>query len=201
MDQNTKSSDLHHLKHWQHVYKKKRRHANYASAKNMAIAQLMTIFGAIIAGLILDSNKLTLAAMTGSFLLLPAIFDLSSSVGASLSAKINHRIVEGRGRKFKLFIKATLFAFFIGLLSGVLVSLIGAAFANLIFEASFIKVFVLGVGSISLCMLIGFPIVGYSSMLLIKKGINPDDVIGPIETALFYILAVASISLISGALL
>ena len=167
----------------------------------MSFAQLFSILGAVIAGVILDSNKLTITAIAGSFVLLPAIFDLSSSVGASLSAKINHKIEDQPSRVVNLLIKNTLFAFFIGILSGLIVSIVGASITSIFFEADFIKVLLLGVGSIAISTACGFPIVGILSIILQKKGVNPDDVIGPIETAIFYILAVISMSFIAGALL
>lgn len=196
-----KVSEHHHLRHWHHVYKKRRRHALAISTKQMSYGQVVSLVGSIVAGVLLDANKVTLAAFAGAFVVLPGVFDMGGSLGASLSAKINHRLEASRASTWKIFSSSTLFTLVIALAAGSIVSLLGATIASLFFDAVFWKVFVLAEGAIALCGLIGFPFIGMLSVILRKFGVNPDDVVGPIESSVFDILTVLSLSLLAGLLL
>lgn len=201
MHQKNKVSAHSHLRHWHHVNKKHRRRALTINAGQMSWAQVISLIGSIIAGVLLDMNKGTLAAMAGAFVILPGVFDMGGSLGASLSAKINHRLEERRAKAGKIFISSSLFTLSVALLAGLIVSLLGAFISTWFFDATFWKVFVLSEGAMALCGLIGFPLIGGLAVVLRKFGINPDDVVGPIESSVFDILTVLSLSLIAGWLL
>ncbi len=195
-----KVSAHHHLRHWHHVYKKHRRRGLAINSKQMAVGQLISLLGAVIAGLTLDINKETLAAFAGAFVVLPGVFDLSGSLGASLSAKINHRLEDGRAHTWKVFCSSLLFTYGIALAAGLIVSVIGATIASQFFNANFGKVFALTELSIALCCLIGLPLIGGLSVVLRKLNINPDDVVGPIESSITDILSVIILSVVAGLL-
>lgn len=192
-----KVSQHHHLRHWHHVVLKRRRRALNINSKQMAIGQLISLLGAVVAGVALDINKETIAAFAGAFIVLPGVFDLSGSLGASLSAKINHRIDESRASAVKIFFSTLIFTYSVALAAGLLVSLTGATIAALAFDANFTKVFLLTELSIALCCLIGMPFIGLLSILLKKFKVNPDDVVGPIESSLTDILSVIVLSFIA----
>lgn len=167
----------------------------------MGYAQVISLIGSIIAGVLLDANKTTLAAFTGAFVILPGVFDMSGSLGASLSAKINHRLEETRASVWRIFSASTLFTFLVAVFAGALVSLIGAGIASLFFDASIWHVFILSELAIISCGIFGFPIIGLLCIVLRKFGLNPDDVVGPIESSVFDILTVLSLSIIAGLIL
>lgn len=192
-----KVSQHHHLRHWHHVILKRRRRGLGINSKQMAIGQLISLVGAVIAGVALDANKETIAAFAGAFIVLPGVFDLSGSLGASLSAKINHRIEDGRASTWKIFTSSLLFTYGIALSAGLLVSFAGASVATVFFDANFGKVFLLTELSIALCCLIGMPFIGLLSIILRRFRINPDDVVGPIESSITDILSVILLSIVS----
>ncbi len=47
----------------------------------------------------------------------------------------------------------------------------------------FWKVFVAAEGAVIICGLIGFPLIGALAVLVRHLGMNPDDVVGPIESS------------------
>jgi cation transporter-like permease len=167
----------------------------------MSYAQIISLIGSIIAGVLLDANKTTLAAFAGAFVILPGVFDMSGSLGASLSAKINHRLEEARASTWRIFSASTLFTFTIAVFAGALVSLLGAGIASLFFDASWWRVFLLSELAIISCSVFGFPFIGLLCIVLRKIGLNPDDIVGPIESSVFDILTVLSLGIIAGLML
>ncbi len=196
MDQKAPVSAHSHLRHWHHVYQKRR--APRINAKQMSYAQVIALLGSIIAGVLLDANKTSLVAFAGAFVILPGVFDVGGSLGASLSAKINHRLDSSAASSRRIFISSTLFTLLIAVCAGLVVSLLGATVATIFFDAIWWEVLVVAELSIIVCGLIGFPIVGILSIVLRRYNINPDDVAGPIEASLFDILAVAALGVIAG---
>jgi cation transporter-like permease len=191
MDKNTA-----HTKHWRYLYERRRRRINALgiSAKQMAWSQVFSLVGSIVAGVLLESNKTTLALLAGAFVILPGIFDLDGSLGAVLSAKINHRMENLEARVWRVFIGSTAFALLVAILAGFIVAGVGATLATIFFNAHFRDVFLAGFGAIVLSAAIGFPIIGALSVFFRKRNMNPDDVVGPIESSVFDILTVITLT-------
>lgn len=195
MNKNKVSGSVHH-KHWHYLYERRRRRVRALgiNSRQMAWSQVFSLIGSIVAGLLLESNKATLALMAGVFVILPGVFDLDGTLGAVLSAKINHRLEKLDERPARAFISSVLFAFLIAILAGVLVAAAGAFVASHFFAAKFMDVFKVGLGAILLSAVIGFPIVGGLSVFFIRRGVNPDDVVGPIESSIFDVLTVITLT-------
>jgi cation transporter-like permease len=187
------------LKHWPHLYRRRRERALGISAKQMAISQVFSLAGSIIAGLLLEQNKAGIAALAGAFVILPGVFDLDGSLGAALSARINHALEE-TDKALKVFVSSIGSAMIHACLAGILVASVGAGVATVLFQADFMSVFSLGIGAIILSGVIGFPLIGALSVYFRRKKINPDDVVGPIESSLFDILTVISVAVLAGLL-
>lgn len=196
MNKNIATPSVHH-KHWHYLYERRRRRIRTLgiSPKQMAWSQVFSLIGSIVAGLLLESNKETLVLLAGVFVILPGVFDLDGTLGAVLSAKINHRLENLNEKPAKVFISSVLFALMIAILAGLFVALVGAGISTLFFDASFWNVFQVGFGAILLSAIIGFPIIGGLSLFFIKRGMNPDDVVGPIESSIFDILTVINLAL------
>lgn len=190
-------NNIHH-KHWHHVYKRRRRRALGISSKQIAIGQMVSLLGAVMAGYHLDNNKAALAVVVGAFVIFPGVLDLNGSLGGALSAKINHRLEDPKSRTWNIYLRSVLFAFLIALLAGSVVGLAGGFLATTLFDGDFVTIFKLALGAIMVGALIGFPLVGVLTILLRKLGVNPDDVMGPIETSFFDFLAVYALVLVTG---
>lgn len=192
-----------HSKHWHYLYERRRRRARNLgiNAKQMAWSQVFSLVGSVIAGVLLESNKATLALIAGAFVVLPGVFDLDGSLGASLSAKINHQLEQPRIKTSHAFVSSLLFALLIAALAGSLVALVGAGVSTIFFSADFGQVFLLAFGAIVLSAVIGFPFIGALSIFFRKRNMNPDDVVGPIESSIFDILTVLTMVIVIGWLL
>lgn len=181
--------------HWHYLYKKRKSRALGISAKQMAQAQIFSLIGSVIAGVLLEEHKATIIGLTGAFLILPGVFDLDGSIGAVLSAKINHKLEDENQKPFKVFIQSVWYALQVAVIGGLLVGLVGGLTAELFFNGEFIKVFTTAIGAILMSAIVGFPIIALMSIYARSKGINPDDVVGPIESSIFDILTVISITI------
>jgi cation transporter-like permease len=195
MKTNNSSPSVVH-RHWHYVYKK-RRQALGISTPQMATSQIFSLIGSIIAGVLLDANKETLVLIAGVFIILPGVFDLDGSIGAALSAKINHRLQLESNKKLKVFFETILFAFGLCVLSGMIVGLFGGAISSVFFDANFWEVFFIAWGAIILSGIIGFPLIALASIAFRSRGVNPDDVVGPIESSLFDILTVITVTIMT----
>ena len=186
-----------HHRHWHHVYRKRRQRALGTSSKQIAIGQMISLFGAVLAGFHLDNNKVALAAIVGTFVILPGVLDLNGSLGGALSAKINHRLENSSAKVWRVVFRATGFAFLIAILASTIVGAVGGTAATILFDADFETVFKLAVGSIMLGVLIGFPIIALLTVILRKLKVNPDDVMGPIETSFFDFITVYTLVVVA----
>jgi cation transporter-like permease len=187
--------------HWPYVYHRRRKRILGINARQMAWGQVASLIGSVIAGVLLDTHKETLALLAGTFVILPGIFDLDGSIGAALSAKINHILESASMSARQTFVHTVWFALRQAILGGVLVGLVGGTIAVVFFDAVFWQIFGIGVGAITMSAVIGFPIIGLLSLLFRRLSINPDDVVGPIESSLFDILAVITTVVMVGWLL
>lgn len=192
-------TEPHHKQHWHYLFHRRRMGVGI-SAKQMATSQVFSLIGSIIAGVLLDINKETLVMIAGTFVILPGVFDLDGSIGAALSAKINHKLNETDQAR-QVILSSIWFSLRLCVVAGVLVGLVGGLISEIFFDSEFWKIFVIGWGAIMLSGIIGFPLIAIMSYLFKRKNINPDDVVGPIESSVFDILTVINMSIMVGLLI
>lgn len=178
--------------HWHYLYRR-RRHKKESTSREILIGQLISLTGSIAAGYFLEVGKIHLALVAGAFLILPGIFDLGGSIGGALAAKIAHRLEEGKQSTHKIFLHSLFFAFAIAVVAAIFLSLFGAGLAAWLFDASFRDIFFSSILATTIVGLIGFPLVGLATILIYRLGLNPDNVIGPIETSIFDSLTIISL--------
>jgi cation transporter-like permease len=189
-----------HIHHWPYIYAKRRRRQQVLgiNAKQMAWSQIISLVGSVVAGVLLEANKVELGLIAGAFLVLPGVFDLDGSIGAALSAKINHHLENPKANAVLVFLKSVGFALLISALAGLVVALVGACIATAFFDADFGQIFLLTEQAILLSAVIGFPLIGAMSVLFRQFNVNPDDVVGPIESSVFDILTVLTMVMVIG---
>lgn len=189
-----------HIRHWPFIYAKRRQRQRVlgVNAKQMAWSQVISLVGSVLAGALLEANKVELGLIAGAFLVLPGVFDLDGSIGAALSAKINHHLENPRANAVIVFLKSVGFALLISALAGLVVAVVGASVATAFFDADFSQIFLLTEQAILLSAVVGFPLIGALSVLFRQFKINPDDVVGPIESSIFDILTVVTMVMVIG---
>jgi len=201
MNEKSSNNSNGHHKHWHYVYKKRRNRLLGISSKQIAIGQMVSLLGAVLAGFHLNNNKASLALIVGTFVILPGVLDLNGSLGGALSAKINHRLEDSKAKAWHVFVRSLGFAFLIALLAGMVVGAAGGIISTAFFDADFVTIFKLALGAILLSAMIGFPLIAILTLVLRKFGVNPDDVMGPVETSFFDFLTVFTLVLVAGWLL
>lgn len=176
-----------------YLYRFHRRRALQTSPKQMALSQIVSLVGTVLSGYLLELNKATLIGFAGAILIMPGVFDLTSSLGAAMSAKMNHTLEFSNESAWKVYWHSVVFGLWEIVAAGVLVALSGGVIAAAFFDTAGWPVVWLTLGALSLTALVGLPTVGYLTLKARQKQVNPDDVIGPIQSSLFEILSMLAI--------
>jgi cation transporter-like permease len=191
-------NNLHH--HWHHVYTKRRKKRINVNAKQIMIGQVLALTGSLLAGYILELNKASLTLYAGAFLLLPGIVDLAASITGAMCAKINHRLDSGH-RLSQVISSSVVFAFLLSATCSLIVGSIGGLIGVLFFNVPFWHIAVLAVATMTAVGLVSFPLMSLFTFLVRRTGIDPDNVVGPIETGFTDALTAFTVATIVGILL
>ena len=191
---NQKSTEHAH-QHWHHVYKKRRRKITNISSRQIIFGQAVALMGSLLAGYILEINKASLTIYAGAFLLLPGIVDLAASITGALCAKINHRLEEGSAPA-KVIGSSISFAFLLSVTCSLIVGVIGGTIGLLFFNVPFWHIASLAIATMIAVGVITFPVMSLLTLIVKKIGLNPDNMIGPIETGFTDALTAFTVSMI-----
>lgn len=189
----------HHERHWHYVHMRRTRKVSH-TAREILIGQIISVVGAIVAGLVLDFNKAELASMVGVFLILPGVFDLGGSVAGAMGARLNHRLGQQGASDRHIIRDSVLHAFMLICFSAVFLGLFGAILGRLIFDADLWQLFMVTFMSAVAAAIVGLPIIAIATVLAKKKGVDADNFIGPIETSVFDALTILTVTLMVVAL-
>lgn len=183
----------HHERHWHYVRRRRLRTANHTNREILG-GQIITLLGAVVAGLVLDLNKGELASMAGAFMIMPGVFDLGGAVAGAMGARLNHRLDQGAPVKH-VTRDALLHAFTLICFSAVFLGLFGAIVGKLLFDADLWRLFMVTFLSAVAAAIVGLPIIATATVLSKKRGLDADNFIGPIETSLFDTLTILAITI------
>ena len=183
----------HHHSHWHYLHRRRTRR-RASTEREIFLGQIVSLIGASVAGLVLEASKGKLAALVGAYLILPGIFDLSGSAAGAMGARLNHTLTNKTGHK-SFVIKAVVSSLLLVLCSSVFLAVFSAIVATIIFGANFASIVAVTVGAVAISSLIGFPLIAIFTVFTKKGGVNPDNFIGPVESSLFDILSIFSVTL------
>lgn len=183
----------HHERHWHYVRKRRVQTAG-RTAKEILAGQLITIFGAVLAGVMLDLTKDGMATMAGVFMIMPGVFDLGGSVAGAMAARLSHRLDENTPVKHVVR-DSLIHAFTLVCFAAVFLGIFGGILSWLLFNADFWRILMTTFISAMIAATVGFPIIASSTLLARKNGLDADNFIGPIETSLFDTLTVLAITI------
>jgi cation transporter-like permease len=184
---------VHH--HWHHVYKKRRKVIANISSRQIIFGQAVALMGSLLAGYILEINKASLTLYAGAFLLLPGIVDLAASITGAMCAKINHRLEVGT-KPARVLGSSIAFAFLLSVTCSLIVGAIGGSIGILFFNVPFWHVATLAIATMIAVGMISFPVMSLLTMFVRKLGVDPDNMIGPIETGFTDALTAFTVSMI-----
>ncbi len=182
----------HHARHWHYVRRRRTRKVRHTT-REILVGQILSVSGAMVAGLMLDLNKVHISALAGAFLVLPGVFDLGGSIGGALSARLNHRL--GTGAPARAVLRDSLLhSLMLLIAASVVLGLAGAGIGSLFLDTSFLHLFVVTAIATTAAGSVGLPLVAIGTFLAWKKGLDPDNFIGPVETSFFDTLAVLALA-------
>lgn len=184
----------HHERHWHYVRKRRTRKKTHTSREILA-GQLISVSGSVLAGYVLDLTKLELASLAGVFVLLPGVFDLGGSVAGAMGARLNHRLSLG-GQPRAIIRDAIIHAFMLMIAASLLLATLAGLIGSVLFDGDFVKLFGITTGSVIISGIIGLPLVAGATFAAHKKGVDPDNFIGPIETSIFDTVTILCVTLL-----
>jgi cation transporter-like permease len=183
-------------RHWHYVYRHRRARllTDDVNTWQIVAGQVFTVIASVFAGLILDIQKENIGLLIGAFVVMPGIIDLSASLTGAMAAKINHHIDETPAHPVSIAIHDVGFALFVGSFAGLIVGLFGGLLSELFFEGDIWKLTVLGMASMTTVSLLGNPFIALLTIVFKKLRMNPDNIVGPIQSSLIDMLAVMVIA-------
>lgn len=183
-------------RHWHYVYRHRRarRLTDDVSTWQIVAGQVFTVVASIFAGLILDIQKENIGFIVGAFVLMPGIVDLSASLTGAMAAKINHQIDETPAHPLVVAAHSVVFALFIGVFAGTIVGGFGALLGVVFFDADAWRLMALGIFSMAAISVLTDPFVALLTVLVKRLGMNPDNIVGPIQSSLIDMIAIMVIA-------
>lgn len=187
-------------RHWHYVYKHRRarKFTDKVSTKQIIAGQLFTVIASVFAGLVLDINKEHIGMLLGAFVIMPGVVDLSASLTGAMAAKINHHLDETNAHPVSILLHDVAFALSVGSMSGLIVGLFGGVVSWMFFDGDILTLTALGLLSMITISLLGNPLVAILTILIKRLNMNPDNIVGPIQSSVIDILAILVIAFYAG---
>lgn len=183
-------------RHWHYIYRHRRarRLVDDVNTWQIIAGQVFTVIASVFAGFILDLQKENIGLVVGAFVLMPGIVDLSASLTGAMAAKINHNIDETPAHPLNIAIHAVGFSLMIGIFAGTIVGLFGGVVSHFLFEGDILQLTLLGLLSMVTISLIGDPLIAALTLIVKKLKMNPDNIVGPIQSSVIDMLAIIIIA-------
>jgi mgtE-like transporter len=189
----TKSVPMPVNRHWYYLYRRRRVRRHHSTSREILAGQMLSLAGSLEAGYFLEIGKEHIAFVAGAFLILPGIFDLGGSIAGALAAKLAHRLEQSKRPVHHILLSTIGFSLAVAFVSSIFLGLFGAALATWLFDANFIEILLITIVASTIVASIGFPLIGLATIRVYRTGIDPDNVIGPIETSLFDSLTIIAL--------
>ncbi|MBU0898194.1 MAG: magnesium transporter [Nanoarchaeota archaeon] len=147
--------------------------------------QVIAIIGGLFAGSLLAIYTNQILLIPGIFIILPGFLDMRGNIGGSLTSRLSSGLLVGvisprKMWKSRIVRGNTLASFF----SAVIISLIlglTAFFVNyVIFGVVFFNIIFIALFAVIIANVIEIPLAIFLTFHFFKKGVNPDNVMGPI---------------------
>ncbi len=183
-------------RHWHYVYRqrKARKFVDDVNTTQIIAGQIFTVVASVGAGYILDIQKANLALIAGTFVLMPGIVDLSASLTGAMAAKINHHIDETPAHPFVIAAHSVLFSLFVGTFAGLIIGVFGGFLSHILLDGDILQIMKLGMLSMISISVIGDPVIAFMTIGFKKLGVNPDNIVGPIQSSMIDVLAILIIA-------
>lgn len=169
-------------------------------------SQLVSIIGGLLAGSILAARIKHLHLLPGFFILFPGFLELQGNINATIAARIGS-LLHTKGIKQADEIKDPqvknnlLAAFTLSTISSIILGAVCFLLTFLILRELVLKLILISLLSGLIVSLILVPLTLVTSVWLYKRGLDPDNVMGPFLTSLTDIISVVVLILVIGILI
>ena len=193
-----KKSEQHH-KHFKFRILGKSTFEKHRDFYEIFVSEFISITGGLIAGLILLNVRNSLEFVPALLVLLPGFLELHGNLFGSLAArlsvalhlrkmkpKLNH------GRIFSSNIIATIF---LAIVVSAVLGLAAYFLTKIIFGVSAINIIFIALIAMFFSLIVEIPLTIFTTFWLFKKGLEPDDIMGPYVTTVADIISVVTILL------
>lgn len=166
-------------------------------SKEIAIGQLITVTGGLLAGGSLAFYTDKIALIPGIFVLIPGFLDMRGDVVGSLAARLSSElhigsvdITKGKRQGIRNGIMA---AFLLSLVASVILGLVAYAASYFVFKINNTDIIWVAVIATIVSNLILIPLTVKSTVWFFTHGYDPDNVMGPYITVVGDVAAILSL--------
>ncbi len=162
------------------------------------IAEFISITGGLIAGYLLTIITKEISIIPGMLVMLPGFLELRGNISGSLSARISSGLHLGLVNDIKgeLIKKNVISAVILTIITSMMIGLISYSY-NLITGVNDAKVIIITILSALLSSAIMIPLTIISAIKMFKKGLNPDNIMGPYVTTLGDVVSLISLIIVT----
>lgn len=160
-------------------------------------SEFVSITAGLIAGLILLNIKNSLEFVPSLLILLPGFLELHGnlfgSLAARLSVALHFRKLKPELNHNKIFVSNIMATIFLAVIVSFILGIVAYLLTKIIFGISAINIIFIALIAMFFSLILEIPLTVFATFWLFKKGLNPDDIMGPYVTTLADIISVVTI--------
>ncbi|MCX8194257.1 MAG: magnesium transporter [Candidatus Pacearchaeota archaeon] len=160
-------------------------------------SEMISITGGLVAGLILLNIRNSLEFVPALLILLPGFLELHGnlfgSLAARLSVALHLRKLKPKLNHSKIFTSNIMATVFLAFVVSVVLGLAAYFLTKLIFGISATNIIFISLIAMCFSLILEIPLTIFAVFWFFKKGVEPDDIMGPYVTTLADIISVITI--------
>lgn len=160
--------------------------------EEIGFAEVISVTGAVLAGLLLVFFEKEILSVPGIFILLPGFLAMKGSIGGSLSARIANAISKKQLNN-KLIFNNIVAAFFLSVFVSFLLGLMAFILTKILFGVFLIKIIFVAVFAGILSSVLTINLTINTTIYLSKKGYDPANLMGPYITTIGDFIGILSL--------
>src|SRR3989344_3032164 len=176
------------------LFSKKKLHED---AIEISLSEFISVTGGVIAGIFLLDLLQNVDLLFGLLILYPGLLEMNGNIYSSLAARLSNLLLLEKIKTkhdLKDFILKNIFAvFFLSLVVSLILGLIVYFFVYFVLHTNNLSLVYTAVLSSLFCTIIQFPLTIYTTMLVYKHKLDPENIMGPDITTISDIISVVSL--------
>lgn len=160
-------------------------------------AEIISVTGGLIGGIMLSSYLSKLEFLVGIFILLPGFLEMRGSILGTLSARLSSGLILGvikpKIKLNKILIENILSSFLLSLITSLVLGLVAFGFTYFLFGIYEIKIVFLALIAGLLSNSIEIPLTVFFNFWLFNHKFDPNNIMGPYVTTIGDVISIASL--------